>query len=466
VSAKLPVLLALAAAPAFLPARGAPAAAFPPPPQPLANPAHSPATGTGTPQADPLRLSLASVFSRIEEQNLDILVNRQAVEQAIQESFIARADLLPQLNLSFTQNRTQFVNVGRGFGGSLRPPPSDRFDAAVSATMSLLDFERYALWRAAKLGAEVSEAGQQVLLQDVLQQAGNAFFTHLRNLRRLAVIDANIARDTVLLGIARDRNQAGVATRLDVTRAEVRLAIDELDRLQQETEVNSSALRLRRLLDLDLDRGLALDAPAAQATEPPAAYTDVPLGQVFASRPLYRQATLSLREGESLQRAAGRARLPSLSAFADGGLAAEDPSLNEEYENRWTIGLEVSVPIFEGGRISAEERRAAARLRQRELSLARVENEIGVEYRDAVQQLLSRFRQISVAQRRVGLAREELRLARNRFEEGVADNSELVDAQASLAAAEDTVVEARYLYNLSRLAVLRAMGDVRRILDE
>ena len=63
-------------------------------------------------------------------------------------------------------------------------------------------------------------------------------------------------------------------------------------------------------------------------------------------------------------------------------------------------------------------------------------------------------------------AEEQLRLARARYHEGVADNREVVEAQNQLAIAADNVVDATYQYNLSRVELARARGDVRNILLE
>ena len=53
-----------------------------------------------------------------------------------------------------------------------------------------------------------------------------------------------------------------------------------------------------------------------------------------------------------------------------------------------------------------------------------------------------------------------------RFQQGVADNREVVEAYNRLAIADDNFVEAVYQYNLSRLELARAKGEVRTILAE
>ena len=59
-----------------------------------------------------------------------------------------------------------------------------------------------------------------------------------------------------------------------------------------------------------------------------------------------------------------------------------------------------------------------------------------------------------------------MELAQKRFQQGVADNREIIEAQNRLAIASDGRVEAIYQYNLSRVELARAKGDVRGILAE
>ncbi|MBM3856091.1 MAG: TolC family protein, partial [Verrucomicrobia bacterium] len=92
--------------------------------------------------------------------------------------------------------------------------------------------------------------------------------------------------------------------------------------------------------------------------------------------------------------------------------------------------------------------------------------QISSELRLALQDAGSRNAQVTVAEKGLRLAQEEIRLAQQRYRQGVADNREIVEAQNRLAVADDNLVDAIYLYNLSRLELARVKGDVRAILAE
>jgi outer membrane protein TolC len=65
---------------------------------------------------------------------------------------------------------------------------------------------------------------------------------------------------------------------------------------------------------------------------------------------------------------------------------------------------------------------------------------------------------VAVAQDNVGLAGETLTQARDRFAAGVTDNIEVVQAQDSVASAQQNLISAVYAHNLAKVALARAMG--------
>jgi outer membrane protein TolC len=290
------------------------------------------------------------------------------------------------------------------------------------------------------------------------------YFQHLRNLRRITVLDANIARAKALLELARTRSETGVATQIDVTRAEAVLATAEQARLQQETVVQSSDLALKQLLDLNLNDPLTLVEFTVRRVEAPS-YAASLEQTAFERRYDYLRAVKLLEQNELEVRAAKFDRLPSLSLTGNVGLASE-VIFDDDNADTWAGGVSLSLPVFDAGRVRNLTGLALSRLRAQELRLRNLRLQIGAELRLASQDARSRNAQVAVAERSLRLAQDELSLAQRRFEQGVADNREIIDAQNSLAVASDNVVEAYYQYNLSRVTLARISGDVRLVLNE
>ncbi len=410
-----------------------------------------------------VELDLAGALSRARDANFAILMERENVESLRQSARRARAELLPQVTASAAQSRAMQPNVG-GFTEDLPGIPprrfTNRFDALLRARLSTLDATRLADYRVARYDQELAAFDLESTVQDILEAIADAFFSHVRNLARLDVIEANIERDRALLELSENQFDAGVATPIDVTRAEVQLSQNELALLQQETVVFESEMRIKRILNIDLGAELRVIPPPLSEAALDSARV-LGLQTVLRKNAEYQRANRTLERNQYARRAISWERLPNLELTGEWGYAARN--LTGDMREQWRIQAGVSVPIFEGFRIQANQLQADAAIRRQEFAVASLETELDADLRLARQDLRSRFSQINIARKQLELSERELELARTRFEEGVADNRDVVSAQANLAAAEDGVVEAEYFYNRARLRLARISGDVSRV---
>ena len=413
-------------------------------------------------RAEDQPLDLAGAFGAVEKVNVNVLVSRESISQAIAAANQQRVNLLPHISLDAQQRRTSAVAVANNTpaDGGL----TNRFDGKLTGTYNLLSPTQIAAYRASRRGVDVAESDYKVTLQGVLDSVAQTYFLHQRNLQRITVLDANIERARVLLDLARRQLDAGVATQIDVTRADAQLAVAEQARLQQDTTVVQSDLQLKRLLDFDA--GAVVKLKTFNVRRVPqelfgASYDKTALDQ----RAEYTKAQKTLEQNKESLRAARYERLGTLNLFGEYGYTSA-AAFDGKDMKAWLGGVDLNIPIFDGLRTNADKRAALSQVRSQEYRLRSTGLLISAELRLAAQDAQSRFAQVGVAERSLRLSEDELRLARQRYEQGVADNREVVDAQNSLAQASDSVVEAVYQYNLSRLELARVKGEVRDILRE
>ncbi|MBI4624879.1 MAG: TolC family protein [Verrucomicrobia bacterium] len=406
-------------------------------------------------------LTLEEALASVEKVNVSVLLSRETAAQSLEVANQQRASTLPLLDASVVQRRSQGVSIATVVVTSGRP--ASRFDALLTGSYPLLNMQRRSALRGARAGAEVAQANYQAIVQDVLADVAQTYFTHLRNLRRLDVLDANIARARSLHELARNQLNAGVATQIDVTRAEAQVAQAEQARLQQVTTLYRSELLLKRLLDLAPGGELRLADFQVRRTEGNL-FTFSDEKTAFEKRANYLAVQKALEQTRIDVRTATFERLPSLALTGQFGYAS--PKFDDSKQDQWSTGVGLSVPVFDGLRTGANRRIALSRQRAQEMRLHNLELQISSELRLAVQDAGSRNAQIEVAGKNLRLAQEELRLAQQRYRQGVADNREVVEAQNRLAIADDNYVEAVYQYNLSRMELARARGDVRAVLAE
>jgi outer membrane protein len=413
--------------------------------------------------AEPVaNLTLQQALESVERVSLNVLLSRETEAQAFEAVRQQRASVLPNISASAQQRRSQGVSIATVVVASGRP--ASRFDALVSGSYALYDPELRSALKSARVGADVARANYHSVVQVVLADVAETYFAHLRNLRRLNVLDANIARARSLHQLARNQLDAGVATQIDVTRAEAQVAIAEQARLQQVTTLYQSELLLKRLLDIPPANELRLENFQVQRANP-SLFAFSEQQTAFEKRADYLAAQKALEQTKINVKTATYQRLPALNLTGNYGLASANYD-DDNKQEQWAAGIGVSVPLFDGMRSGADRRIALSRQRAQEYRVHNLELQISSELRLAVQDAGSRNAQIVVAEKSVRLAQEELDLAQKRYQQGVADNREVVEAQNRLAVADDNLVEAVFQYNLSRVELARAKGDVRTVLSE
>lgn len=431
----------------------------------LASPAGLPAQSSSNDGQAARLIDLAETFRLVDSQNLDLAAARQGVLGTAQNIVRERARLLPSVDLRASQMRAQTTNssLAKLFGASGDTGVGNRFDGKLAATVPLVDAKALTDWKVAKFNNEVAELDLDGLRQDLFAAAAEFYYTVLRNEASLAVIHANMERDQTLLELARNQFQAGVATPIDVTRAEVRLAADQQDLLRQETALLESQLNFKRLLKLDYGEPIALQE-SGLPNEPPQ-LRQSELAGILQARPDYRKALRELDRNRYARRMAPWEQAPNVALVGDYG-AADSELWNNAWQEEWSVGVTFSMPVFDGFRIRANKIQADTLIRQQEAVLQSIANQVEANYRLSLQDVAARFQEIKVARLQVDLSEKELALARTRFQEGVSDNRDVVEAQANLALANDGLVDAIFRYHLSRVSQARVFGEVRRLAAE
>ena len=133
------------------------------------------------------------------------------------------------------------------------------------------------------------------------------------------------------------------------------------------------------------------------------------------------------------------------------------PTLGSSH-GTFTFVASAKVNVFDGGRIEANVIQARAALKQRQDELADLGGQIEYQVRSAFLDIGSAADQVAVARDNLDLANQTLVQARDRFSAGVTDNIEVVQAQESVAAANDTLISALFAHNVAKVGLARALG--------
>jgi outer membrane protein TolC len=124
----------------------------------------------------------------------------------------------------------------------------------------------------------------------------------------------------------------------------------------------------------------------------------------------------------------------------------------------FSFALALDIPVFQGSRVRADKLQADSALKRRRAELADLEGKIDDQVRTAFFNLKSSSDLVAVAQSNINLANQTLVQARDRFAAGVADNLEVVQAQESVASANQSYIASLYAFNLAKISLAQALG--------
>lgn len=406
----------------------------------------------------PLALTLPQAVGMALEQNFEVQRSLLAIAQSQEDRRTAAAALLPSVEAQAQGTRTRinldtFLGVPTP-GGPAMAGPFSWGTAGVSASVPLLDLSLWDRWKAARHGQATAEAQARETREAVAALAVGQYLRLQRAAEAVRAAQSRVEVAQALEQLARDQQASGLGTRLDTLRAQVQVRNEQQRVIQAETQVQTARYALARVLNLDpavrVEAADPLAAPALPATTFQDAYRT-------GLRQSPEAAALEARERTQAELKASARDLALPSVVASGTYGATGLA-DAPWANTWNVSVGVRVPLFTGGRISAQTARAQAELDRIRQERRGLEARVGMEIQTAQAELQAGLSEVAVASDAQSLAEQALEQARHRFQAGVSNNIEVVQAQDELARAADNRINALYRLNQSRADLARAMG--------
>jgi outer membrane protein TolC len=217
---------------------------------------------------------------------------------------------------------------------------------------------------------------------------------------------------------------------------------------------------LARLVGLPPGSSLAVAgaAAAAGATQESA---DALLETARQQRPERAALVKRVASSNERTRAAAAGSKPAVAVAGGWDYARPNPRIfprEEAWRTSWDAGINVSWPIFDGGRTRSEIAEAAASGRALQERLAEFDTALAVEIRQRLTDVTSARAAIGAAEDAVRSATEARRVVGDRFNAGVATSTDVLDAQVALLQAELDRTQALANARLAEARLARAVG--------
>jgi outer membrane protein TolC len=382
--------------------------------------------------------------------------------------------LIPELNSSFRVTLRQRLLQGLGIG------INNRFI------------------RIARNNREISDVSFRNQVIATVTQIQNIYWDLVNAYEDVKVKERSVALAEKTLSDNRKQVEIGTLAPIEIVRAEAEVATRNQELIVSRTNLQLQQLLMKNAITRNLsDQTLAAapvvptDTMALPTQEPIRPVQDL-LAEALSHRPELAQARIDLTNRDINQKAARNALLPSVDLVAWYGASAlgGDPnprflcghpdappapdcldptstprrSLGSAFGDLFThdtpdygVGLSVNIPIRNRA-AQADQVRAELESRQAELRLQQLQNQIGIEVRNAQFAAQQNRARVEAARKGRELALQSLDAEEKKYALGASTNFQVLQAQRDLAQAESNLVAATAAYEKSRVELDRVIG--------
>jgi len=408
----------------------------------------------------PQQLSLEDAIALGLRNNLGVLVAGEQIQQDEGARVRAKAALLPQVSAHALVNEQDINLHALGFNFNIPNVtipsligPFSNFDFRAYASQAIIDRQDTHTLRASEDTKDAAKLDYQDTRDQVVRETAALYLmaqqAEAQTEAASSLVDTSVANEK----LANDQHAQGLATAVDVLRAQVQLSHDRQSVLVARNNYETSLMALARYLGLAPGTPLELtDELEFHALPPPE--IESALAQALQARSDYRALAVQRAAIEERQKASHARYYPTL--IANGNFGAIGDKL-DSMPPTFLAQATLSITLFDRDR-TGEREQLDSQLRQINDQIGDMARGIEQDLRTGLLNLQSAEDQVAVAEQSLDLAQKELSLAEDRFRNGLSDNIEVITAQNSVAQAQDDRIVALAQHADARMALARAMG--------
>lgn len=342
--------------------------------------------------------------------------------------------------------------------------PERTFDAhslTLSYNHTLFDFGRsWNVIKQAKSSFEASSANLAAVRQNVYATVQQRYLELLKAMKLVQELELAVERSREQLERVRTMHEIGSVAQIDVYRAEVNLANDEISLINQQNALEIAKGNLNLTLGRDPDMPINI-ADAEVEVQAPQISLEAAIATAEANNPELLRYEYEMASAEYGRKVAKGRYWPSIGI---GITYRRDNSLFDRVYGSLgqnftvTLGAQMNLNVFNGLSDLAEVERQSANYAIAEETRLAQERAIELEVKQAYLNLNRALRISEINQRNLRAAEEEYRLAQERYRVGAGTQLEVTEAQVSLTRARVQLVRAKYDAMIARAQLDAAMG--------
>lgn len=415
--------------------------------------------------AEEFELTLQDSVRLALEKNPNILAMKKRIESAKSQEQGALSNFLPKLDLSAmrtVEEKLFTIEIPSFIPG--QPPTVAKFDFTKDYQYSLrmtqpifTGGKLISTYNQAKLNLDLVEEMDSQTRQDLIFEVKKAYYGVLLSKEILKVSEDALSLAEKHLERTKKLLEAGVASKLDLLRAEVQVANLKPQVIRAKNASELAEEGLKTLLGLKSDDKVILKESLSY--KPAEIDQDKLISLALERRPEINQLKIQRKMTREMLRLAWASYIPNVAIAGEFNWRADRFSFaREALENYYTVNLVVTLPIFDGFSRESKISQSKAELERIDYVLKGVEQNIALDVKNAFLSFKEARESYESQKTNVSQAEEAVRVAELNYEEGLATYLDVLSAHMALTEAKTNLAQALYNYNVALAKIERAVS--------
>jgi outer membrane protein len=396
--------------------------------------------------------NLSDVFRDAQAYDAQYASARAADKAGQEKSVQGRAGLLPSVNLNANASHNTFES--NLTSGTSQYSPNG---VSINATQPLYRRQNQVQYAQSKEQVRIADLQFKLAEQDLILRVAQAYFDVLQSQDTIAFIDAQKAAITEQLASAKRNFEVGTATITDTNEAQARYDLAVAQEIAEQNTLNIRRRALERLIGKPAE---ALDTPVdpLQLKDASGSIDDwaarAAKGNLQAE---IQRIAMSIADQEVERNRAGH--YPTLDAVAGYAINNNQTIGPTQISTRVaSIGLQLNVPIYQGGLVSSRVREAVANQEKARQDAEAAAREASLQARQDWLNVSSGAARVRALEQALVSSNAQLDSTKLGLEVGVRTNLDVLNAEQQVFSARRDLASARYAYLLAGLSLKAAAG--------